>query len=459
MNKITTYASIAFLINAFFPDNSYADGISPMLNLFSPETIYPAIVITAIIILFEACLLNWRIREIAFREHLSRSLIINIASSATGSLIVWAASLTHYFVWESFSLILPLYLITLITETPVLKALYKEVNITWPRAIKLSIGINTASYFVVLLLEFGLLFLIFSGAIIGPITVKGAAEALVVQHDFQDYRLIMKKANQYGDHVLEPLKEYSKDFTLLNYRNAVRIATVLGENKSPKSEQILNDLWTRENPYAKLVAAIGLGLHQKFPDKLKSDSFILININAWLTHENNKPKCDPEKCPEQYMKWLGDDLELQEKTDLSIIALGYSRDDKALPTLLAFLKMQVGYGIQAHACEACARIASSDAIPVLEDCLKSSKFNALPEAFRALISLNDKQALPLAIARVTPDIKAYNSGRIVDELTKVTGKDFGYDRDRWQSWWQSNGQSWTVPAEFRKPYDEQRKLY
>lgn len=458
MNKIIIYAGIAFLINALFPNNSYADGISPMLNLFRPEAILPASVITSIIILLEALLLKWRIREIALKDHLLRSLLINIASSAAGSLIILALARTHYFVWESFSLILPLYLITLITETPILKALYKKVNITWPRAIKLSIGINTASYFVVLLLEFSLLFLIFSGAIIGPTTPRDAAEALVVLHDFQNDRLIIKKANKYGDRILDPLKEYSKDFTDLNHRNAVRIATVLGTNRSPKSEQILNDLWHRENPYARLVGAIGLGLHQKFPDKLEGDSFILNNINAWLKHENNKPKCDPEKCPEQYEQWWADKRELPEKAGISIIALGYSRDIKALPILLEILKMRE-IGAHGYACEACARIASADAIPVLEDCLKSSNFYALPEAFRALITLNDKQAVPLAIARVTPAIRGYNMGYIVEELAKVTGKEFGYNRDRWQSWWQSNEHSWTIPAEFRKPYDDQPGLY
>jgi hypothetical protein len=451
MCKIIIYAALVFIVNALFPDKSYADSISPILNLFSSETVFPASVITLIIIVFEALFLRWRIPEITFKNHLWRSLIINIASSTTGSIIILAVSRNHYFIWESFSLIFPLYFITLITETPLLKALYKKVNITWLRAIKLSISVNAASYFVVLLLEFCLLFVFF----IGPITPNGVAEALIAGRDFSESNTI-KIANKYGDLVLEPLKEYSKDFTVLNRENAARIATVLGTNKSSKSEEILNILWHKENSYARLVAAIGLARHHKFPEDLDRDSFLLKNIDVWTSHQNHKPGFnDP-----QYRKWMTDDTELKSKSDLSIIALGYSGDNKALPSLLIVLKMRkIEYWTHVYACEAVARIASADAVPALEECLKDPNFYALPEAFRALITLNDKQAVPLAIARITPDIKNYNSGFIVMELTKVTGKDFGYNRDLWQSWWQSNEYSWTIPKEYRKSYDEQRKTY
>lgn len=442
---------MAFVANVIFPDQSCADGISPILNLFSSETVFPASVITIIIIVFEAILLRWRIPEITFKKHLWRSTIINIASSAAGSIIILAVSRHHYFIWESFALILPLYLITLITETPLLKAIYKKTNITWPRAIRLSIGINTASYILVFLLEFSFLFAFF----IGPVTVDGVAEALIVGRDFGGGNII-KTANKFGDRVLGPLEIYSKNYTLLNRGNAESIATVLGTNKSIKSEEILIALWNRENEYARLVGAIGLARHNKLPESLEGDSFLLGNVRRWIKHQNAKPGFDSPK----FATWMKEDSELQSKSDLSIMALGFSADRRALPTLFNVLKLRdVDYWTHVYACEACARIASADATPILEDCLKSTNFNALPEAFRALITLNDKQAVPLAIARITPDIKNYNSGFIVKELAKVTGKDFGYNRDRWQSWWQSNEQSWTIPAEFRKPYDDQRKTY
>jgi hypothetical protein len=303
----------------------------------------------------------------------------------------------------------------------------------------------------VLLLEFGLLFVFLQG----PITPKGVAEALIVGRDFGEGSII-KRANKYGDRILEPLKQYSKDFTLLNRENAARIATVLGTNKSIKSEEILVALWHRESPYGRLVGAIGLARHHKFPENLEKESFLAKNIHDWIAHLGNRPSYDSP----QYGKWMTDDTELKSQSDLSIIALGYSGDRKALPQLLGVLKLRgIEYWTHVYACEAVARIASADAVPVLEECLKSSNFYAIPEAFRALITLNDKQAVPLAIARVTPEIKNYNSGFIVKELSKVTGKDFGYNRDRWQSWWHANEHSWTIPEEYRKPYDEQRKIY
>jgi hypothetical protein len=451
MYKIIISAVVVFIVNILFPHQSYADGISPILNLFTRETLLPASVITLVIILVEALLLRWRIPEIKFKNHLWRSSTINIASSATGSFVVLIMNRNHYFIWESFSLILPLFLITLITETPLLKALYKKVNINWSRAIKLSIGINTASYLAVFLLEFGFLF----AFLMGPITPSGVANALIVGRDLGEGNII-RTANMYGDRVIEPLKQYSKDFTLLNGENAARIATVLGTNKSKKSEEILVALWHRESPYARLVGAIGLARHHKFPENLKEDSFLVKNIHDWIAHHINKPSYDAS----QYGKWMTDDTELKSKSDLSIIALGYSGDHKALPPLLIVLKLRdVEYWTHVYTCEAVARIASADAVSVLEECLRSSDFYALPEAFRALITLNDKQAVPLAIARVTPEIKKYNSGYIVKELSKVTGKDFGYNRDHWQLWWQSNERSWVIPDEFRKPYDEQRKTY
>ena len=113
----------------------------------------------------------------------------------------------------------------------------------------------------------------------------------------------------------------------------------------------------------------------------------------------------------------------------------------------------------AEACVAVARIRSTIVIPVLRDCLKSNDFNALPEAFRALVTLGDREAIPLAINRITPDIKRYNSGFVVKELTKVTGQRYDYDRQKWINWWNSVKQNWTIPKEFTRDWDKQEHDY
>ena len=119
----------------------------------------------------------------------------------------------------------------------------------------------------------------------------------------------------------------------------------------------------------------------------------------------------------------------------------------------------IDYWYHAYACEALARISSTDAIPALRDCLRSEEFYALPSAFRTLIALGDREAVPLAIARMTPDIKDKNSGFVVRELKRVTGKSYGYDQAKWRKWWESAQSTWQIPKEFTKPWDEQEEMY
>ncbi|MGB7951574.1 MAG: hypothetical protein WCH75_28145 [Candidatus Binatia bacterium] len=71
----------------------------------------------------------------------------------------------------------------------------------------------------------------------------------------------------------------------------------------------------------------------------------------------------------------------------------------------------------------------------MEEAMRAPDFYALPNAFRALISLNNKQAIPLAIDRITPEIEHKNAGFLVHELEAVTGKSFGFDKARWREWW------------------------
>ena len=117
------------------------------------------------------------------------------------------------------------------------------------------------------------------------------------------------------------------------------------------------------------------------------------------------------------------------------------------------------YWNHAYACDALARLCFKGAIPTLQSALESSEFYALPNAFRALITLGDRQAVPLAIGRIGPEIRDYNSGFIVKELEKVTGRHFGYNKQAWIQWWQSVEHTWSIPADFRKPYDEQPQVY
>ncbi len=262
-------------------------------------------------------------------------------------------------------------------------------------------------------------------------TVEETAQILV--HDLKFGARAKQKAIEYGDDILPLIKKESNDFQELNGRNAFWIAEVLGAIRTQKSRSVLNDLYYRTDTVAKLTAAVGLAQHGALPDPIDEQSFLIQTVRN-----------DPG----------------QTETHLAIIALGKTKDPKALPCLLDLLgRRPMDYWHHAYACEALARIGSPDAIPVLRDCLKSDQFDALPAAFRACVSLGDREAVPLAIARVSPELKRYNSGFVVEELTKVTGKSYGYNRKKWEKWWASVEGCWHIPEEFEQPWDEQEHSY
>jgi len=228
-----------------------------------------------------------------------------------------------------------------------------------------------------------------------------------------------EKAIEYGDLILPPLIRESKNFQELNTRNSFWIAEVLGEIKTEKCRTILNDLYSRSETLTKLTAAIAMARQGLLQDPGATSLLIAIVQND--TDET--------------------------ETQLAIIALGWTRRQSALTCLLELLKNRsLNYWHHAYACEAVARIDAPEAIPALRDCLRSEGFFALPEAFRALVTLGDIEAVPLAIERISPKIRDFNSGFIVDELEEVTGKSFGYDQDRWMRWWQEVKDTWKLPS-------------
>lgn len=144
------------LLFALVPLAALANGVTPILNLFHRETWLPAAVVTVVIILTEAVLLRWRLRPLGFRAVLWRAGVINFASSAAASLILVAMMDGPFFLMASLTLLLPLFVITLAVEIPLLRRLFRPISLTWGRATALGLWINLASYAIVLLLEIGL---------------------------------------------------------------------------------------------------------------------------------------------------------------------------------------------------------------------------------------------------------------------------------------------------------------
>jgi hypothetical protein len=269
-------------------------------------------------------------------------------------------------------------------------------------------------------------------AAFGPGGTKEETARILV-HDLKFGGRAQHKAVEYGDAILPLIQAETSGFIGLNGRNAFWIAEVLGAIKTDRSRTILLDLYSRTNPVAKLTGAVGLAQQRALHDSFEESSFLVQTVR----NETG-----------------------QTETQLAIIAMGKSKNRAALPCLLDVLrKRPTDYWYHAYAAEALARIGSKDAGPVLRECLQSPEFHALPEAFRALIALGDREAVPLAIARVSPELKDYNSGFVVGELKKVTGRSYGYDGKAWQRWWDSAKTGWQIPGQFLKPWDEQKDLY
>jgi len=233
----------------------------------------------------------------------------------------------------------------------------------------------------------------------------------------------------YGNRILDPLREASKDFEALDDRNAFWIAEVLAAVQTKRCRALLDELWSRDRPYDRMVAAVALAAHGAYPEPLDDDSLLV-------------------RTARQRPSAPGD---IEALTELAVIGLGKTGDQRMTPILAGILRSDPrSYSIEAYACGSLTALGSPAAIEILRDCLRREDFWALPEALRGLIRLGDPTAVPLAIRRIDPSLEGTNSGLIVDELAEVTGQRFGHDRDRWMKWWSSVQGEWRIPERLLK---------
>ena len=254
--------------------------------------------------------------------------------------------------------------------------------------------------------------------------------AHILVYDFKFGHRAKQKAIKHGDAILPIIQQKTNNFAHLDHSNVFRFADVLGAIQTERSRAILTELYDRTDPISRLLGAVGLAQHDAFPDAIEEKSFLvtIVRMNPGQT-----------------------------EMFLAIKALGLTRKQAAIPCLLELLtKHEIGYAsFHSYACEAIARIRSLDAIPILRDCLKSAEFYALPQAFRALITLGDREAVPLAIARLTPELSKHRRRSLVKELHRVTGQFWRHHQTGWNRWWRSVADDWRIPKAYRKPWDEQ----
>ena len=271
----------------------------------------------------------------------------------------------------------------------------------------------------------------------GVNTPHGVAKILVDDSMFGDGGV--EPAIRYGDLVIPHIVKESNDFAEINEEKSASIARVLGSIHTDLSRSTLRDLYGRKDKFQRLVGAIGLSMQGLQTDSM--EAYLVQTVKkGQLTKLETRPCNDNE-------------------TGLAIIALGYSRRESALPVIHEVLASPNCETVQNRACEAVARIRSGKSIPVLRACLRNPEFTALPVAYRSATALGDKEATGLAIERISLNIKRFNSGFVVNELQRVTGKRFGYDKDRWLLWWRTDGVKWKIPQRFLVLWDRQPFYY
>lgn len=150
------YLALVILGFLIMPQLSFADAIAPMTNLFTSDTAPSAAIVLVIIIFVEAYFLRRLVKTVSYKTSLWRSTLINLLSSAVGSFayfVDYASKPDYNFMPTDFKILIPLFLLTLIVETPLLVFLYRKEVSGWWRITMISVKINLASYLSIFLLE------------------------------------------------------------------------------------------------------------------------------------------------------------------------------------------------------------------------------------------------------------------------------------------------------------------
>lgn len=260
---------------------------------------------------------------------------------------------------------------------------------------------------------------VFSAGLWYPgITPTQAAKIIV--HDSKFGMRATDAAVFFGDPFIHALKSESQDYELVNGRNAFWIVKILSENETEVSHAAAVELYGSQNLKTKLAGAAVLA---KYGD-LSEHEF----LPGGLIHDILVMK--------QYGAKTESSFKDSDYIELALQATVNANSKEMVPYIISILNDRPSpYWSHAKACDALAQLNATEAIPALIEAMKSEEFYALPNAFNALAKLGEQDAVPLAISRISPDIEGKNSGFVIDELEKFTGKSFGKDKVAWERWW------------------------
>ena len=164
-----------------------------------------------------------------------------------------------------------------------------------------------------------------------------------------------------------------------------------------------------------MTGTIGLGIQNKFPDKIDERSEI-IKILA----KRGK-----------YLK-------------LAIYATGVIKQQYPVQQLSQILDDNtIDNTGKVMACKALGRIGGKQSGNILKAQMASGDIYLLLPAFYALVTMREKCAIPLAIAAFdAPSHRKYERS-LAHALEYVTQKPFGTDGNKWKDWWKHEGKTWT----------------
>jgi hypothetical protein len=250
-------------------------------------------------------------------------------------------------------------------------------------------------------------------------TPNQTAEILVKDPKFANRALTTVPL--WGDRLLPRLREQSLDFTRLRPRNSLLIAGVLADRRSDASREMSRELFARDSLLPKMIGAVGLASHGLLPAAEFQPGGRLKTLLA-----------------DERLFAESDSVEFDSHDDyvviLAIEAAKRARARESVPDIARLLSSRQHDSINERAAAALGAIGDARATEPLRAALRDSSFDALSQAFRALIALGDTTAaVPLAIERLEPQIDRW--GYLLDAVKDVTDEDFGYDRDGWRRWW------------------------
>lgn len=256
-------------------------------------------------------------------------------------------------------------------------------------------------------------------------TPEATAKILFSDRKFGGMRAL-SKAHQWGDKLIAPLREVSDNFERIDNRNAFWVAEYFAQNPSSLSVQLAKELYHRDSLLQSLVGGIGLAGNNLLPPNAflpEGKLYEILTLDKYLYRKDSSG-----------IRSYADSTAVE----LALIAAQHAKKIESIPLAIRLIESRpLPYFIHVNAIKVLVIMQHVEAAPILVEAMQSPNFHALPDAFLALVEFSDNRAIPLAIDRISPELKGKNNGRIVDELEKLTGQNFGYDQTQWKDWWSS----------------------